>query len=451
MPFTPADSRLFGPLFSDPSLAELFSDERFVQYLLEVEAALARAEGQLGVIPAAAASQISAACQSAHIDLDRLSAQTEKDGFPITGLVEQLRAQVGAPAADFVHYGATTQDILDTALVLQLRAGLDLLEGQLKRLMQNLAGLADRHRHTLMAGRTHSQQALPITFGFKAANWLAPLIRHRQRLAEMKPRLLSVQFGGAVGTLAALGEADAGLRVQQALAAELGLGTLPMPWHSQRDNLAELAAWLALLSGSLAKMAQDIILLAQTEIGELREGGDEPRGRSSTMPQKANPVMSELVVAAARTNAALASSMFQAQLQEQERGTGGWQMEWLALPQMFGLTAGALHKTLHLSEHLVVDEARMQANLRASHGLLLSEGISFLLSQSMERGRAKEIVRAAGQTATAEGRHLVDVVREMIGAAPDWPALRDEASYLGATQTFIDRVLELTRYQKLMM
>jgi 3-carboxy-cis,cis-muconate cycloisomerase len=443
MPFTPADSRLFGPLFSEPSLAELFSDERFIQYLLEVEAALARVEGRLGVIPAAAAGQISAACQSAHIDLDRLSAQTEKDGFPITGLVEQLRAQVGAPAADFVHYGATTQDILDTALVLQLRAGLDLVEGRLSHLTRSLAGLADRHRHTLMAGRTHSQQALPITFGFKAAGWLAPLIRHRQRLAQIKPRLLVVQFGGAVGTLAALGEA--GLGVQQALAAELGLGVLPMPWHSQRDNLAELAAWLALLSGSLAKLAQDIILLAQTEIGEVHEGGDEPRGRSSTMPQKANPVMSELVVAAARTNAALASSMFQALLQEQERGTGGWQMEWLALPQMFGLTAGALHQTLHLSEHLVVDEARMQANLRASHGLLLSEGISFLLSQSMERGRAKEIVRAAGQTATAEGRHLVDVVREMIGAAPDWPALRDEASYLGATQTFIDRVLEAAK------
>ena len=442
MPFSPSDSSIFAPLFSDPAMAGIFSDEHFVQRLLEVETALARAQARLGIVPSLAAEQIEAACRALRVDMAQLRAATERDGYPIIGLIGQIRAQVGPPASDFVHFGATTQDIMDTALVLQVRAGLELLEADLNKVIHRLATLANQHRHTLMAGRTHSQQALPITFGFKVANWLVPLARHRQRLAEIKPRLLAVQLGGAVGTLAALG--DAGLRAQQELAEELNLTTLPMPWHTQRDNLAELAAWLALVSGSLAKMAQDVILLSQTEIAEVREAADQARGGSSTMPQKANPIASEVVIAAARANASLLASMFQALVQEQERATGSWQLECLALPQMFALTASALKKTLFLSENLVVDEARMRANVRASNGLMLSEAISFLLAESMDRGRAKQLVREAGQTAVAENRHLIDVVREKLGAPPDWPALRDEADYLGATQAFIDRALEDT-------
>jgi 3-carboxy-cis,cis-muconate cycloisomerase len=442
MPFSPSDSSLLGPLFSDLAMAGIFSDEHFVQRLLEVESALARVQARLGLIPVPAAEQIEAACRAPVVDMAQLREATERDGYPIIGLIAQIRAQVGAGASGFVHFGATTQDIMDTALILQARAGLELLEADLNNLIHKLAALADRHRHALMAGRTHSQQALPITFGFKVANWLVPLVRHRQRLAEIRPRLLAAQFGGAVGTLAALGEA--GLRVQQALAGELNLRVLPMPWHTQRDNLAELAAWLALVSGSLAKMAQDVILMAQTEIAEVRESAGEERGGSSTMPQKANPIASEVVIAAARANASLLASMFQALVQEHERATGSWQMEWLALPQMFALTASALKKTLFVSEHLVVDEARMRANVRASNGLMLSEALSFLLAQSMDRARAKQLVREAGQTALAENRHLIDVVREKIGAPADWPALRDEADYLGITQVFIDRALQDT-------
>ena len=200
-----------------------------------------------------------------------------------------------------------------------------------------------------MAGRTHSQQALPITFGFKVAGWLAPLLRHRERLAELRPRVLVVQFGGAVGTLAALGAS--GPQVQEALASELGLNLPPIPWHTQRDTMAELAGWLSMLNGSLAKMAQDVILLAQSEVSELSESGDSTRGGSSTMPQKNNPITSELIITAARTNASLLASMHQAQVQEHERGTHGWQMEWLVLPQMFTLTAAALNKTLLLSQN----------------------------------------------------------------------------------------------------
>ena len=442
MPFSPSDSSLFAPLFGDPAMAGLFSDEQFVRRLLEVEGALACAQARLGVIPALEAERIQAACRTLAVDMAQLSAATERDGFPIIGLIGQVRAQVGAPASDFVHFGATTQDIMDTALILQARAALELLEADLNNLVHRLAALADQHRHTLMAGRTHSQQALPITFGFKVANWLVPLTRHRQRLAEIRPRLLVVQLGGAVGTLAALGEA--GLMVQEALAGELGLGALSMPWHTQRDNLAELAAWLALVSGSLAKMAQDIILMAQTEVAEVREAADQSRGGSSTMPQKANPRASEVVMAAARANASLLASMFQALAPEHERGTGSWQTEWLALPQMFANTASALKKSLFLSEQLVVDPARMQANVRASNGLMLSEALSFLLAQTMDRARARQLVREAGQTAVAENRHLIDVVRERVGAPADWPDLRDEGGYLGATQAFIYRALKDT-------
>jgi 3-carboxy-cis,cis-muconate cycloisomerase len=292
----------------------------------------------------------------------------------------------------------------------------------------------------LMAGRTHSQQALPTTFGLKAAGWLAPLLRHRQRLTELKPRLLIVQFGGAAGTLAALG--DEGIVVQAALAQELGLGQPLTPWHTQRDNLAEIAGWFSLVSGSLAKMAQDIILLAQSEIGEVRETADTARGGSSTMPQKNNPIISESLIAAARANANLLATMHQALVQEQERATHGWQMEWLTLPQMVGLTAVALNKALFLSQNLAVNSAQMQHNVTVSNGLMLAEALNFALAQHMSRAEAKELITLACQRALAENRHLVDVVREETAVALDWQALRDEANYLGAAQAFIDNVLE---------
>jgi 3-carboxy-cis,cis-muconate cycloisomerase len=307
------DSSVFSPLFSEAEISARFSDVQFVRAMLEVESALAAVEGRLGVIPAEAAAQIVEVAARLEVDFERLRSGVEKSGIPVIELVRQLREQVGGGAADYVHWGATSQDVFDTARGLQIRAVLAILEPRLGSLIQNLSGLADRHRHTLMAGRTHSQQALPITFGFKVAGWLAPLLRHRERLAEMRPRLLVVQFGGAVGTLAALG--DSGRQVQEALAAELHLNLPPIPWHTQRDNLAELAGWLSLVSGSLAKMAQDTILLVQSEVGELRESGDASRGGSSSMPQKNNPIVSELMITAARINASLLSSMHQAQVQ----------------------------------------------------------------------------------------------------------------------------------------
>lgn len=433
-------SALLDPLFSDPHVAAIFSDERFIAEMLRVEVALAKVQAALGVIPAHTAEAVAQGASALQVDMARLQTGIDKGGVPTIDLIQQLREQVGGEAAAYVHWGATTQDIMDTALVLQIGAALEPIETQLRSLIRGLARLADAHRSTIMAGRTHSQQALPITFGYKVAGWLAPLLRHVQRLDEMKPRLLAVQLGGAVGTLASLG--DDGPRVQAAMAGELGLSVPLMPWHTQRDSLAELAGWCSLVTGGLAKMAQDIILMAQSEVAELHESDDPARGGSSTMPHKSNPIISETIIAAARTNASLLGGMHQALIHEHERATGGWQIEWLALPQMVILTAAALNKVIFLSDNLVVDTAQMQRNVAASNGLMLAEALQLALAPVMGRSEAKQLVQAAGRIASEQNRHLVDVVRQQVDVALEWDHLRDEANTLGAAATFIDRVLQ---------
>ncbi len=426
-------------VFADEEVAAIFSERRYVAEMVAVEAALAAVEARLGVIPAESGKLIAERAASFRPDLGLIRSRLADDGVPVIELVRQLREHVGGAAGDDVHFGATTQDIMDTALVIQMRAALAALEKTLDRAIENLARMARRYRTSVMPGRTHSQQAVPIPFGVKAAGWLAPLLRHRVRLAEIRPRALAVQLGGAAGTLEPLGRR--GVDVVEALAAELGLSAPPLPWHTQRDTLAEVAGWLSLVSGSLAKMAQDVILLAQTEIGEVRETAEEGRGGSSTMPQKVNPVASEQIVAAARLNAALLGAMHQALVQEHERATSGWQIEWRTLPQMFELTASALRKAEFLTAHLHVDEARMRHNVSASNGLMLAEAISFALATAMPRKAARALVAAACRTVQAENRHLVDVVRARTDAPLDWDALREESSHFGSAQAFIDRVL----------
>jgi 3-carboxy-cis,cis-muconate cycloisomerase len=426
-------------VFTDEELATVFSEARYIREMVAVEAALATVEARLGVIPAESGARIVAASATFRPDLDAIRARLAHDGVPVIELVRQLREHVGGPAADDVHFGATTQDIMDTALVLQMRAALAAVEGTLDRVIDNLAAMARRYRASVMPGRTRSQQAVPIPFGLKVAGWLAPLLRHRKRLAEMRTRTLVVQLGGAAGTLEPL--AARGVAVAEALAAQLDLAAPPMPWHTQRDTLAEVAGWLSMMSGSLAKMAQDIILLAQTEIGEVRESAEEGRGGSSTMPQKVNPVTSEQIVAAARINAALLGAMHQAMIQEHERATSGWQIEWGTLPRMFELTVSALRKAEYLSAHLAVDEARMRHNVSAANGLMLAEAISFALATTMSRKAAKALVTAACRTAKEENRHLVDVLRGQTDAALEWDRLRDETAHFGSAQAFIDRVL----------
>lgn len=445
LPMSLLDSTIFGPLFGAAEINSLFSDGAYVRALVEVEIALARAQARLGVIPAAAAQEIAQASAD-KIDLTVLANGTLRSGFPIIALVQELRKQVRAEAAPFVHWGATTQDIMDTACVLQLRAVLPILRSRLGEISRHLMALAEKNRATVLAGRTHSQQALPITFGLKAAAWLAPLARHGERLAQMEPRLLVVQFGGAAGTLAALG--DRGLAVTQALADELQLNAPAMPWHTQRDGFVELGGWLSLVTGSLGKMAQDVILLAQTEVGEVGESAEAGRGGSSTMPQKSNPIASELIVAAARMNASLLAALHNAQIHEHERATHGWQLEWLTLPQMIQLTGGALKQAAYLAKNLQVDGAAMLANIARAHHVILAEAAVFALSKAMPRAQAEELVKRACAAAVSDNQPLVDCVKQLAGAAAasiDWQELARPENYLGESDRLIDRVLALAR------
>jgi 3-carboxy-cis,cis-muconate cycloisomerase len=442
---TALDSKIFGPLFGDSEINELLSDQAYVRALVEVETALARAEARVGVIPQAAAEQISNAADPNKIDLKSLGQGTIRSGFPIIALVQELRRLVGGQAASYVHWGATTQDIMDTACVLQLRAASKLYKGRLVELARQLSQLSNRHRATVMAGRTHGQQALPVSFGLKVASWLAPLLRHAERLDEISPRLLVVQFGGAAGTLAALD--DKGLEVMQALAEELKLAAPAMPWHAQRDSLVEFAGWLSLVTGSLGKMAQDIILLAQTEVGEVAESAEEGRGGSSTMPQKSNPITSELILAGARNNASLLSALHHAQIQEHERATHGWQVEWLTLPEMLMLTGGALKHAVYLAKNLQLDEAKMRENIHRASDVILAEAAVFALAQAMPRAQANELVKRACAVALSEGKPLVEVVKNLAagtipGGAVDWQALAAAENYLGETDKIIDRALK---------
>ena len=423
-------------LLSDAEAAALLDDAARARAMVAVEAALARVEARQGVIPAAHGEAIVAALAGFEPDLADLAQGTASAGVPVPALVAQLRRRVGPPAGDFVHWGATSQDIVDTALALQLRAMLGVLGGRLNALATALAGLAEAHAATPMIGRTRFQQAVPTTFGLKAAGWLTPLQRHRRRLAELEPRLLSVQLGGAAGNLAALG--DRGVAVMEGLAAELGLGCPAMPWHSQRDGPAELASWLALVTGSLGKLGQDVLLLAQNEVGEAREAAG---GGSSTMPQKSNPILSEALVTLARRNAALVGGMHEAMLHAHERDGAAWALEWTVLPEMISGAAAALAHAATLVRTLAVDPAGMRRTLDAAHGLHLAEAASFALAEHEGRARAQEMVKAACRTALAEGRDLVDVLK---AAAPavDWAAVRDAAERPPAAAELIRRVLD---------
>ncbi len=426
---------VFEPLLTDPETAAILGDAAMARAMVRVESALAEVEGGLGVIDPAAAGRIVAALAAFAPDLDDLARGTARAGVPVPALVAQLRRVVGDDA-DGLHWGATSQDIVDTALVLQLRQALEVLERRLEAVCTALAGLAVAQHATTMIGRTRYQQALPTTFGLKVAGWLAPLPRHVERLAELRPRLLAVQFGGAAGNLAALG--PSGIAVMQGLAAALGLACPAMPWHSQRDTMAELASWLALLTGTLGKLGLDVLLLAQNEIGEVREAEG---GGSSTMPQKSNPIRAEALVALARLNAGLLGGMYDAMLHAHERDGAAWQVEWRVLPDMVVAAAASLTHAETLARTLVVDADRMRQNLAASHGLLLAEAASFALADHMPRAAAKNLVEEGCRDALASRRDLLDILAERTPAPVDWQALRAQSHLPPAAASLIDRVL----------
>lgn len=444
MTVNPADSAIYGGLYGSDELRALFGDRHRLQCMLDVEAALARAEAKLGLVPPEVAAAITAAASVDRLDLAAIAKGTRGIGHPPAALAKELGRLAGGEAPRYVHWGATTQDIVDTATVLQARAGLRVIERDLHRLCAALADRAARHRRDVMAGRTLMQQALPITFGYKCAVWLAPLLDHLERLAEARRRVLVVQFAGAVGTLASLG--DRGRAVVEALAAELDLAAPVAPWHADRSRIVELGALLALICGSVGKIATDVVLMAQTEVGELTEPAEAGRGGSSTMPHKRNPVGCTALIAAVRGVQTMLPLLFAAEAGEHERAAGAWHSESFALPQMFVLAGGILAQAAELVEGMGVDAVRMRTNLDITRGLLMSEAVSAALAPHIGREQAHHLVEAAARRAVEQGRDLTSV----LGADPKVAAHLDAAAiaramapdaYLGEADAVIDRVM----------
>jgi 3-carboxy-cis,cis-muconate cycloisomerase len=443
-------STVFGDLFGTPQMRAVFGEPALFRQCAAVEAALARAQARLGIIPREAAAAISDAIEpllhgEEALDLDRLKRETANVGFPILPLVRQLADRAGE-AGRWLHWGATTQDIMDSAVVLQMRDALALIERELETLRGNLAALARKHRDTPMPGRTFLQQALPITFGYKAAVWLSAFDRHAERLAELKKRVLKVQFGGAVGTLASLGDGSEALATVGELARELDLAASDITWHVARDTIAETVQFLALLGGSMAKIADDVMLMSATEYGEASEPFVSGRGASSTMPQKRNPISCGLIIAAARALRQQAGLALDAMVSSFERTASAWHLEWIAVPEAFGYAAGALHQSVFLSGGLIIEPAGMQKNLGLTHGLIVAEAVMMGLAPHIGRNEAHDLVYDACRAAIESDRPLYDVLIEMKEVAEPLgvdrlQALTDPANYLGAAQAMVDRVL----------
>ncbi len=444
MTSTVIDSTIFRHIFSSEPMRQVFSDEHRVQCYLDIEAALARVQARLGLIPKPAANEIAAKCTLDIIDMAKLKTQTELIGYPVLGVVQQLVAACADNLGEYSHWGATTQDITDTATILQIQEALALVEDDLTAISGYLADLARRYRDTPMAGRSNLQQAVPITFGYKVATWLAAIERHRQRLLELRPRVLVGEFGGAAGTLASLG-AD-GLDVQEGLMAELRLGQPEIAWHTARDRIAEVGCFLGLVTGTLGKIATDVKLLMQTEVGEVYEPYIKDRGSSSTMPQKRNPISCNYIHACVAMVRQHVAALLDAMVEDHERSTGPWEIEWIAVPEIFLLTAGALQQARTLLAGLEVDAERMRANLDITQGLICTEAVMMGLAPHLGRQRAHDLVYDISRQVSISGRSLLDLLgeNEEITASldrSDLEKLVDPAAYLGLSGEMVDRVL----------
>lgn len=444
MAATIIDSVIFGNIFSTEAMRKVWSDENRTQKYLDIEAALARVQARLGIIPAEAAAEIVRNCTIDKIDMTKLSAQTQRIGYPILGVVSQINALCRDKLGEYCHWGATTQDITDTATILQIREALEIVDGELTAISAAMADLAKRHRDTPMIGRSNLQQAVPITFGYKVAGLLSAIERHRQRLTEIRPRILVGEFAGASGTLASI--EVGGLETQAGLMQELGLGQPDIAWHTIRDNIAEVGCFLGLVTGTLGKFSTDVKLMMQTEVGEVYEPFAHGRGSSSTMPQKRNPISSCYIHACASVVRQHVAALLDANIADHERSTGPWEIEWIVLPEAFCLTAGALAQARFVAEGLEVDVKRMRANLDMTHGLVVSEAVMMGLGPHLGREYAHDLVYDICRVAIKEDRPLLDLLAENAEIAKhlDRAALSklcDPANYLGLSGEMVDRVL----------
>ena len=445
MPSTYLDSSVFRDIFTTPAMRAVWSDENRVQKYLDFEAALARAQARLGIIPKNAAAEIVKNCKADKFDFALLKEKTERIGYPVLPVVQQLVALCKGKLGEWSHWGATTQDITDTATVLQIREALDLIGAEIDSIADALAKLAKKYRNTPMAGRSNLQQAVPITFGYKMATLLGAFERHRERLAQLKKRVLVGEFGGAAGTLSSLGKD--GLRVQAGLMTELKLGQPDISWHTVRDRIAEVGCFLGLVTGTCGKIAFDVKLLMQTEVEEVQEPFHQGRGSSSTMPQKRNPISSVYITAQVAIVKQLTAALLEAQVEDHERATGPWEIEWIVLPEIFMLAAGALAQTRFVVEGMQVNATKMRDNLDMTRGLIMSEAVMMGLGDRMGRNYAHDVVYDVCREVVKTGRPLVDLLLENKEIAQHadrrtLEKLTDPANYLGVAGEMVDRVLK---------
>jgi 3-carboxy-cis,cis-muconate cycloisomerase len=439
------DSSIFQGIFTTDAMRHVWSDENRTAKYVEIERALAIVQGRLGLIPREAADEIVSHCRMEEIDMARLRQQTERIGYPILGVVTQINQLCRDKLGEYVHWGATTQDITDTATVLQIREALELVDAELAAIAQAMARLAKDHRLTPVIGRSNLQQAIPVTFGYKMAGLLSAILRHRERLAQLRERVLVGEFAGAAGTLASL--QTGAMETQAGLCAELGLKQPTIAWHTIRDNIAETGALLGLIGGTLGKLSMDVKLMMQTEVGEVFEPYHHGRGSSSTMPQKRNPIASCYIHAAISVVRQHAAALMDAMVADHERSTGPWEIEWIVLPETFCLIAGALKQSRAVLEGLEVDAAAMMRNIEMTGGLVMSEAVMMGLGPFIGREYAHDLVYDLCRESLAAKTPLI----ELLAAHPeirrhvDRAALErmlDPANYLGQSGVMVDRVLQ---------
>jgi 3-carboxy-cis,cis-muconate cycloisomerase len=447
MPSHVIDSQFLSDLYGTAAMRAVWDDTQLLQKWLDYEAALARAEAQVGLVPADAAEEITRKARAELFDYELIKTGIDKAVHPLVPVIWQLSSLCEGQAGGYVHWGATTQDVMDTALILQIRDALVLIDSCLAEVTQTLAGLALTYRDTPMAGRTHGQQALPITFGFKAATWLAECLRHAERLESCRPRLLVGEFGGAAGTLA--GIVDNGLEVKSRLMAELGLGDPPIAWHASRDNIAEFCAVAASIAQTMGRIAHDIIHLQMLELGEAEESWQAGKVGSSTMPQKRNPMLCEAILTTARLARQHSVLSLDAMMHDFERDWSSVQMEWEFVPELCILTHGGLSMTQRVLSTLSVNPERMRANLDASGGHLMAERVMFALAERLGRQRSHDIVHEVSMTAIGTGTPFAlalkahpEVAKRLQPAEID--SLLDPSTYVGLSAAFVDKVLALT-------
>ena len=446
---TAIDSTIYRDIFSTDAMRRVWSDQTRIQRYLDVEKALSVTQGRLGVIPQEAAAEIAQRCDVAQMDFGKLKSVTEHVGYTVLPVVEQLTALCKDGLGQWCHWGATTQDITDTATVLQIRDGLELVESDLREILEALAGLAKKHRDTPMVGRSNIQQAIPMTFGYKIAVWLAGLQRQAERLQQMKSRVLMGEFGGAVGTLASLGEK--GLPVQKGMMEELGLAQPPIAWHTVRDTMAEVGCFLGLLCGLLDKIATDVKIMMMTELNEVQEpDGGGGRGASSTMPQKRNPISCAYITACSSVVRQHAAALLNAMNADFERATGTWEIEWLVFPEIFCFAAGALAQAKYMLSGLIVHPENMMKDLRLTDGLVNTEAVMMALGPKMGRGKAHDKLSTICIAVSQGKGKLIDLLSADtdISKIFDRKALEDlldPTKYLGSSGTMVDHVLSLSK------